>query len=245
MVDNLTLFQFCLNCGVQYTSLTFCEATGCIEEIGPGVLLAPLAGLGTSYKYVRAAQGAMERQSRIATLAAFMAMSGRATLTNPATNAAAGGTIASFIEHMKSVIEKSNSTKGGLVFVHLSKLTIDECIVFNLVIVGGILSIIVSSYILPRVGKAYWHYSQKAAEYTISSIENSIDHLKNSRKIKKLRYSISQLGQKIFVPFKYVGFFEKGVMKLGSYSWKVSKRTFHHRINRLKPCLTDMYVFYG
>ena len=188
-----------------------------MSDIGPSVLLAHLAGLGTSYKYVRAAQGVMERRSRIATVASFLAMSGGATLTSPGVNGAAAGTIATFIGHMKSVIEKSNSTKGGLVFVHLSKLTIDECIVFNLVIVGGILSIIVSSYILPRVGKAYWHYSQKAAEYTISSIENSIDHLKKSRKIKKLRYSISKLSQKIFLPFKYVGFLENGALNLISY----------------------------
>jgi hypothetical protein len=33
--------------------------------------LAPLAGLGTSYKYVQAAQGAMEKRARIATVASF------------------------------------------------------------------------------------------------------------------------------------------------------------------------------
>jgi hypothetical protein len=40
-------------------------------DIGPSVLLA-----GTSYQYVRTAQGAMETRARVATLAAFMAMSG-------------------------------------------------------------------------------------------------------------------------------------------------------------------------
>ena len=98
----------------------------------------------------------MEKRARIATLASFMAMSGRATLTDPATNAAAGGTIASFIGHMKSVIEKSNNSTGGLVFVNpamLSKLTNDEFIVLNLVIVGGVLLIIISFYVLPGIAK--------------------------------------------------------------------------------------------
>jgi len=58
-----------------------------------------------------------------------MVMSGRATLTDPATNASTGCTIASFIEHMKSVIEKSkNNGTGGLVFANpaiLSKYTND------------------------------------------------------------------------------------------------------------------------
>lgn len=104
IVDSLTFLQFCRNCGAQYTGLTLAEAVGYMNDIGPSVLLAPVQGLGTSYQYVRVVQGA-ERRARIATLASFMAMSGRATLTDPATNVAAGGTIASFLGHMKSGIE--------------------------------------------------------------------------------------------------------------------------------------------
>jgi hypothetical protein len=59
-----------------------------MNSIGPSVFLTPLAGLGTSYKYVQAAQGAMEKRVRIATVASFMVMSSRATLTDPATNGA-------------------------------------------------------------------------------------------------------------------------------------------------------------
>ena len=107
----------------------------------------------------------MEKRARIATLASFMAMSGRATLTDPATNAAAGGTIASFIGHMKSVIEESkNNGTGGLVFANpaiLSKYTNDELIAVNVVILGGVLIIIISYYVLPRIAKAYWNYSKK------------------------------------------------------------------------------------
>ena len=43
----------------------------------------------------------MEKRARIATVASFMTMSGRAIFTDPSTNGAAGGTIATFIGHMK------------------------------------------------------------------------------------------------------------------------------------------------
>jgi hypothetical protein len=75
----------------------------------------------------------MERRARIATVASFIAMSGRSTLTDPATSTAAGFTVASFIGHMRSVIEKSNNG-GDLVFVSpamLPKLTNDKFIALN------------------------------------------------------------------------------------------------------------------
>ena len=148
----------------------------------------------------------MEKRARIATVAYFMAMSGRATLTDTGTNGAAGGTIATFIGHMKSIISKSNNSTGGLVLVFgntgmLPKLTKDEFIVLNVVIVGGVLLIIISSYVLPRIAKAYWNYSKKLSQYIIIFGEKKIQNfgqIKNSRKIR----SISKLGSKIFVPFK-------------------------------------------
>ena len=84
IVDSLTFLQFFINWGAQYTGLALGEATGYMGDIGPSVLLAPIQGLGTSYQYVRSAQGAMERRARIATVASFMSMSGRSTLTDPA-----------------------------------------------------------------------------------------------------------------------------------------------------------------
>ena len=218
IVDSLTLLQFCINCGAQYTGLTLGEAAGYMGDIGPSVLLAPIQGLGTSYKYVRTAQGAMERRARIATVASFMPMSGRATLTDPATNAAAGGTIASLIGHMKSVIEKNNNSTGGLVFVNpaiLSKLTNHEFIVLNVVIVGGVLLIIISFYVLPRIAKAYWNYSKRFSQYIITFGEKRIQNFAQIKKSRKIR-SISKLGSKIFVPFKYLGFIERGAIKVGS-----------------------------
>jgi hypothetical protein len=218
VVDSLTLFQFCINCGAQYGGLVGAEAAGSMNDIGPSVLLAPLAGLGTSYKYLQAAQGAMEKRARIATLASFMAMSGRATLTDPATNGAAGGTIPTFIGHIKSIIAKSNNSTGGLVFVNparLSKFTKDEIIVLNLVIVGGVLLIIISSYLLQRIAKASWNYSKKLSQYTIIFGEKRIQNFRQIKKYRKIR-SIFKLGSKIFVPLKYVGFLERRLIRVGS-----------------------------
>jgi hypothetical protein len=196
IVDSLTMLQFCINCGAQYTGLTLGQAAGCMNDIGPSVLLAPVEGIGTSYKYVRAAPGAIERRARIATVASFITMSGRSTLTDPATNAAAGGTIASFIGHMKSVIEKSNNITGNLVFVNpamFSKLTKDEFMVLYVVIVGGVLLIIISSYVLPRIAKVYWNYSKKFSQYIITSGEKKIWKTKKSKKIRGLGSKIFQI----------------------------------------------------
>ena len=53
-MNSLKLLQFCINCGAQYTGLTLGEAAGYMGDIGPGVLLAPVKGLGTGYQYVQA-----------------------------------------------------------------------------------------------------------------------------------------------------------------------------------------------
>ena len=170
------MVQFCANSGAQYIALTLVEAAGDMDYIGPGVILALIKGLGTGYQYVQAAQCAREKRARIATLASFMAMSGRATLTDPATNAAAGGTIVIFIGHMKSVIEKSkNNSTRGLIFANpaiLSKYTNDQLIALNVVILGGVLIIIISYYVLPRIAKAYWNYSKKLIDKLISKRKN-------------------------------------------------------------------------
>lgn len=175
-------------------------------------LLALVLGVSTSYKYIQAAEGIMEKRARIATVASFMTMLGRATLTDPATNAALGSTIASFIGHMKSVIEKTNNSSGGLVFVNpasVSKLTNNELIVLNIVIVSEVLLIIISSYVLPRIVKAYSNYSKKLSHYTINFGKKRMWQIKKSRRIKKL-------GSQILIPFKYIGFIERAAIKVGS-----------------------------
>jgi len=158
--------------------------------------LAPVKGLGTSYQYVQAAQGAMEKRARIATVASFMAISSRTTLTDPATNLATGGTIASFIGHMKSVIEKSkNNGTEDLVFANskiLSKYTNDELIVFNVIILSGVLIIIMSYYVLPRTAKAYWNYSKKLMDKLTSKRKNHLIKLKEQRRRNQSKLILKQ-----------------------------------------------------
>ena len=172
-----------------------CEAAGYIDDIGSGVLLAPVKGLGIGYQYVRAAQGAMEKRARIAILASFMAMSDRATLTDSATNAVVGRTILSFIGHMKSVIEKSkNNGTGGLVFANpviLSKYTNDELIALNVVMLGGVLIIIISYYVLP-IAKAYWNYSNKLMDKLISKRKKHLFKLKEQRRRNQSKLILKQ-----------------------------------------------------
>lgn len=89
----------------------------------------------------------------------------------------------------------NNNNTSGLVFANtviLSKLTNAEFIVLNVVIVGGVLLLIISSYVLPRIAEAYWNSSKILSQYIIT------------------------FGKKIFFPFKYVGFIERGVIKVSS-----------------------------
>ena len=65
IIDSLTLLQFCINCGAQYTGLTLGEAAGYMGDIGPGVLLAPVKGLGTGYQYVQAVRELWKREPEL------------------------------------------------------------------------------------------------------------------------------------------------------------------------------------
>lgn len=56
LVDNLSLIQFCINTGTQYGAIVATSAAGNFSDIGPKVLFEPIIGLGTSYKFIRAAQ---------------------------------------------------------------------------------------------------------------------------------------------------------------------------------------------
>jgi len=88
---------------------------------------------------------------------------------------------------MKSIIEKSknNNSTGGLVFVNptiLSKYTNDEFIARNVVILGGVLIIIISYYVLPRIAKAHGNYSKKLMDKLISKRKKHLSKLKEQRR---------------------------------------------------------------
>ena len=81
---------------------------------------------------------------------------------------------------------KNNGT-GGLVFANpaiLSKYTNDELIALNIVIIGGglIIIIIISYYIIPRIAKAYWNYSKKLMDKSISKRKKHLSKLKEQRR---------------------------------------------------------------
>lgn len=75
--------------------------------------MEPITGLGTGYQFVRAAQTAAERRSRIATLAAFLAASGRGAVTSDVpTNGALGAAVASHISYMRGILAREGGATG-------------------------------------------------------------------------------------------------------------------------------------
>jgi len=118
LVDTFTLLQFCINSGSQYGAIVVASAAGNFSDIGPKVLLEPFIGLGTSFQFIKAAQTVAERRARIATLAAFLSTSGSSALrTDPATNAAVGGAIASKIAYMRSILAARGGSQQFLEYV--------------------------------------------------------------------------------------------------------------------------------
>jgi hypothetical protein len=111
LVDTFSLIQFCINTGSQYGAIVIASAAGNFSDIGPKVLLEPVLGLGTGYHFIRAAKTAAERRDRIAILAAFLSTSASAVTTDPATNAAVGGAVASKIAYMRAILARGGSSQ--------------------------------------------------------------------------------------------------------------------------------------
>jgi hypothetical protein len=106
------MIKFCVNAGSQYGAIVVAAAAGNFSEIGPKTLLEPVFGLGTSYQFIRAAQTAAEIRARITTLAAFLSTSTTSiATTDPATNAAVGGAVASKIFYIQAII----AARGGAI----------------------------------------------------------------------------------------------------------------------------------
>ena len=101
----------CINCSSQYVSIVIASAAGNVSEISPKVLLEPVFGLGTGYKFVKAAATAAERRQRIATLACFLAASGGALNTDPTTNGVIGAAITSKIGYMKAILARGGNSQ--------------------------------------------------------------------------------------------------------------------------------------
>ena len=127
LVDTFSLIQVCVNTGSQYGAIVVASAAGNFSDIGLKVLLEPILGLDTSYQFIRAAQTAAERRARIATLAAFLSTSGAsAVTTDPATNAAVGGAIASKIGYMRAILSRGGGSYNNNIAKTLSSSSLKE-----------------------------------------------------------------------------------------------------------------------
>ncbi len=92
LVDTFTVVNLIYNAGTQYGSVVIAAmADGNITNFS-GILFEPIAGLGVSYQYVKAAQTVAERSARVATLAALLSASGATAVgSTPVANAGLGG----------------------------------------------------------------------------------------------------------------------------------------------------------
>ena len=110
VVDTFGVMKICANCGAQYMGVVLSSAAGNFSDIGPRALIEPITGLATGVQYVAAATTIFEKRKRIATLAAFLSASAAALTTDPTTNAAIGGAVASKIGYMKAMLARG----GGI-----------------------------------------------------------------------------------------------------------------------------------
>lgn len=106
VVDTFTAVNFIYNAGAQYSAVVIAAiADGNATNLSR-TLFEPIAGLGVSCQFVKAAQTAAERRARVATLAALLSAStATAVGSNPAANAGLGGAVAAHIAHMRSVLQ--------------------------------------------------------------------------------------------------------------------------------------------
>jgi len=110
LVDTFNVIKkLCVNGGAQYMGVVLASAAGNTTELGGKTLFEPIIGFGTSYQFIMAAASVVERRQRIATLASFLGASVGALTSDPTTNAALGGVIASKIAYMKAILE----VRGG------------------------------------------------------------------------------------------------------------------------------------
>ena len=65
-------------------------------------------------------------------------------------------------------------------------------IALNVVILGGVLIIIISYYVLPRIAKAYWNYSKKLMDKLISKRKKYLFKLKKQRRRNQSKLILKQ-----------------------------------------------------
>lgn len=189
IVDSLTLTNFVANVAAQYSTFAGVEFINTNSTI-PSVLLSPVMGLvSTSPKFVRMGANQAIRNQRIATIGSFVATSILATFTDKGTSSGAGAAAAGSFSYMRAAILANNT--GGLVFCSptvLSKISNQNLIDLDIILIGGFSIIIATFYVLPKIGKLYWHISHKIADklvaltFCCTKKINKIRKWKNSKK---------------------------------------------------------------
>ena len=135
VINTFSVIKICTNCGAQYMGVVLSSAAGNFSDIGPSVLLEPITGLGVGAQFVITGATMLERRKRIATLAAFLSASAASLTTDPTTNAAMGGVIASKISYMRAIMARGGQTHlvspaTNFVGQHLERLITHESIEF-------------------------------------------------------------------------------------------------------------------
>lgn len=109
LINAMQLAHMSLNLAVQYSTIVGGAACGDITKISPKTALEPFRGLLVAYKFIKVAKDAQERKSRLATLAAVLALSARTITTDPAINMSQGATVSGYINYMETVMQ----ARGG------------------------------------------------------------------------------------------------------------------------------------
>lgn len=124
LVDTFTLFHYLYNTGTQYSGIVLSAMVqGNITKF-PSTLFEPIAGLGVSYQFIKAAQTAAEQRARVATLAAFLSASiASVASSSPEANLAVGTAVAAHIAHMRNVLQ----IRGGQILSSkVNKIVLDS-----------------------------------------------------------------------------------------------------------------------
>ena len=125
LIDTFSAVSFIYNAGAQYSSIVVAALVdGNVTKL-PTRIFEPIAGLGMSYQFVKAAQTVAERRARVATLAALLSASATTAATSdPTANAGIGGAIAGHIDHIREVLGVRGGSLIGSV-VKDSKIVLD------------------------------------------------------------------------------------------------------------------------
>ena len=114
LVDTFTFIKICVNAGFQYGSIVAGIAANNFSNVDKNILIEPLIGIKVGLEYVKIAKTLSQKRTRALVLALFISTSiGTVVSTDLQTNAAVGNAVATKIDYMRSVINRS---RGGYIY---------------------------------------------------------------------------------------------------------------------------------